>query len=522
MSTTYYASSKRFLRQYRATNLTATYASLTSSVEAASRLQTTPWKFIPVYHSASYPAHIETTSNPADRDYFDAYLMCAEHADTLHRSYAGCAAFRIELPDAFIGATLESLSVAVSSDPYNPSGARVAIATSAAGANQPADDWDAIREGSAYAAGQAPRTVSADGTLWYGATATATMTPVGGLVLGKYLWVYLTLENYERARNGWLEGASKINPLFTLVTSAAVAGYSDGDHVGGGYDVPSIELSQADVASAPAKIGTSLSTWPAMALQYSELFGGYKIIDLATYSTPEKLAGVARELLITLPGALAASAAELAMYQYKATSGTTGWTTAQYGLAANLRRADSTSDYVFASLSHYMMPFVPQAGLTPSVMRLTNGSTALNLNGAVVQITPYLIASPSDPTTKTKGYWWWAMRALASQAAFWLGNAPTVSGEIATGDSTPVTYNLTAQRLGPPALVPDTLADGASMYIDISSPPTEAGMIMLVPWIIDQGSILSASVAQVGIGTLCLQETGAASGTGWKPAVALL
>lgn len=522
MSATYYASAKRFCRQYRASNLTATYASLTSAVEAAARLQVTPWKFIPAYRSPSYPAHAETAENPADRDYFDAYEMCAEHADTMHRAYAGCAAYRIELPDAFIGATLESLAVAVSSDPYNPFGARVAIATSAAGANQPAEDWDTIREGSAHADGQAPRTVSTDGTLWYGATATVTLTPAGGLVLGKYVWVYLTLENYERARNGWLEGASKINPVFTLITSAAVAGFSDGVHVGGGYETPTITLSVADVASAPQKFGTTVSTWPAVAFRYQEIFGGYRKLALSSYATPASLATASRELLVTIPGALAASVAELVMHQaaHQATDSSFAYT--QWGLAANLKRLDSTDDYIFATLSHYMLPFVPQAGLSPSVMRLTNGSTAQDLHSAVIQITPYLIASPSDPTTKTKGYWWWAMRAIANQAAFWLGNAATVAGTINTGDTTPIPYSLTAIRLGPPAVMPDTLAASASMYVDLSIEPTDAGMIVLVPWIVDQGAELSASPSQVGLGTLLIDNYGSVAGAGWRPAVALL
>lgn len=531
MSVTYYASAKRFCRQYRAPVLTATYASLTSAVEAASCLQTSPWKFIDTYHASSFPTHAETADNPADRDYFDAYAMCAEHADGIHRAYAGCVAFRIELPDAFIGATLESLSVAVSSDPYNPAGARVSLATSLAGVNQPVEDWDDIREGVAYASGQAPRTVSADGTLWYGATATATVTPAGGLVLGKYVWVYLTLENYERARNGWLEGASKINPLFTLVTSAAVSGYVDGDHVGGGYDVPAIELAQADVASAPLKMGYSTGSstnWPYWAYMHSELFGGYFVADLATFSTPEKLATLTRELLISLPGTLstvatAVAGAAGALYQSIQPNNGAGWANAQYGLAANVVRVDGGTDYVGVSLSHYMTPLVPKAGLTPTVMRLTNGATALDLNGASVQITPWFIPTPCDPTTKNRTFWWFALRGLAAQAAFWLGSEASVTGSIVTGESTPVTYALTATRIGSPTLVPSSLAAGGSMYIDITAAPTSAGMLILVPWLIDQGDQLSSGTPKAGLGTLALNPAAVTcSGSGWRPGITLL
>lgn len=529
-ATTYYASAKRFCRQYRAANLTATYASYTAAVEAYSRLQSTPWKFIPQYHSPAYPVHAESADNPADRDYYDAYLMCAEHADTLHRAYAGLVAYRIELPDAFAGASLTSLSVSVSCDPYTPGGARLAIATSAAAANSPSSDWDVIREGSAHADGQAPRTVSADGTLWYGATATATVTPAGGLALGKYLWVYLSLENYERARNGWLEGAAKINPTFTLVMADAVAGYTDGDHIGGGYETPSINLATADVPAAPRKVGTStISTWPTTGYMPTEVFGTHRVVSLTAFPTPETLATFVRETLVRIPGNLSAfstasgAGPEGKMYQNNALQSSTGWSYSQFGLSANVKRADSTTDYIQCGLSHYILPFVPLGGFTPSSIILTNGSSALDLHGAAVQVTPWFIEAPCDLTTKTLGYYWFAMRALAAQASFWLGDSATVAGTVDTLDSTPVTYSLSATRMSSPVILPDTLAVGGTVPMELSFVPVKAGFIILVPWIVSPGILLSSSVSQVGLGSIVIVQSDSfgITGAGWLPGITL-
>ena len=526
--TTYYAAATRFLRQYRAPTLTATYASLTAAVEADSRLPAQPWGYVPTYRSAVFPPHAEILTPTADRDYYDAYLTCAEHADGLHRVYAGMAAYRIAVPAAFVGQTLTSLSVNVSCDPYNPYGARVALGTSPAAVTQPATTDEAVREGDAHADGVAPRTSSFSTPLyWYGATAAATLTPAGGLVLGAYVWVYLSLENYARARNGWVEGAAKIAPLFTLVMADAVAGHTAGSHIGGGYTDPSMTLAAAGVASEPTKVGNiNASTWPTKQVMYQEVYGAFR-----PAATSTKLPSLARQVVAGSAG----NPGFDTVFSWDTPSifeafgpilNTVTWSSTQYGLAANVQYATLGQYYVFYTASVYMLPYTQIPGFAASAIVLTNGATALDFKGCLVQITPWFVEAPSALTSAQTTVCF-VLQALTKNAGFWTGTATTTTGTVTDASETPVSYEVTATRLGPPMYMPDTLAGTASLQIALSISPTKPGMIILVPHIVDPGTRFATGTAVVGLGSLRFaaifnQAGNGVSGAGWLPAVTLV
>ncbi len=237
---TYKIIGKRFLRKYTADVRTPVYAAATDAARIVAEFCNVPWEASPV-RRAEMPPHGDE-ANPANRECFDAALFCAEHSDGLHRACANAAVYRFTLPDAAVGASLSSLSVTVTSDPYNANGARLHVFTSATGeiptscraVRGDGADGEPLADGTT-SAGVAPRetrTVSKK-DYWHPVTATATLAPTGGLALKKYLFVAVVLESYATTRGNWLEGSSFIDNLVTVETSAAVSGWTDG----GTYDL---------------------------------------------------------------------------------------------------------------------------------------------------------------------------------------------------------------------------------------------------------------------------------------------
>lgn len=529
--TTYYAQAQRYARQFRDPFLTATYASPTTAVAAYAGLQTQFWKHIPNYLSPAFPPHYETEGNPSNLDFFDAYLLCSEHADGLHRAYAGMIAYRIELPAAFVGQTLTSLAVDVACDPYTPDGARVAIATTAAADRLPSSTWLTCREGSAYASGVAPRTSATvgDKLYWYAATDEALVEPAGGLVLGKYLWVYLSLERYDRARNGWLEGCAVIRPTFTLLMADAVGGHAGGSNIGGGYTTPSITLATADVASGPNKLGYTNNGGANKEICAQEIFTAYRKASFTTFSSAAKLDPCVRQLITGAPGnpspLLAPGTAEAQMRSLFLLNNVTGWNYAQIGLNAKVYAFTvSTVDYVSVTASYYLLPYTPVPGLTPSAMTLTNGSAALDLEGAVVQITPWFVAAPCQLTAAV-GNLQWIMQSIARQRNFWTGGATGLTGDtVNNGEVGATDYAINATRIGDPTLVPDTLAAGASFGLWLYNVPDAPGFIVLAAWMPNpSAALLPLNGDAVGLGAVKGHngELSYTAGTGWLPGIVL-
>ena len=229
----------RFLRKYTARASTPTYAAETDAQTIVDLFCDVPWQLVAVdqatmtSHSES-PAEGDTISgldrNVLDRDAFDAALFCAGHAGGMHRAYANAACYVFELPDSAIGKSMTALAVRVTSDPYNAAGARLHVFTGAT-AEIPMNcrtlrgedsSGEVVADGTT-ASGAAPREVRTSGSssTWHAKTATATLEPTGGLVLAKYLFVFVGLESYSTVRGNWLEGCSFIRNELELELSTS-------------------------------------------------------------------------------------------------------------------------------------------------------------------------------------------------------------------------------------------------------------------------------------------------------------
>lgn len=251
MSSTYRIHGARFLRKYTAAERSSSYAYMADVAKIANTLCKVPWERVTRDVAATMPMHTEEAIdwNAPERDRFDAAEWCAEHSDGMHRAYAQAACYMFELPDSAVGTAIEKIAVNVTSDPYNPYGARISALTSAT----PTIPMDCatVRTGDVYRApdedglGAAPRlyVTNSDGTqTWYSNSEVVELVPSATLAAKKYLFVFVCLENYNRGRNGWIEGSSYIDNDVALTLASACA------------DLDGSELNEL----APARIPTTL------------------------------------------------------------------------------------------------------------------------------------------------------------------------------------------------------------------------------------------------------------------------
>lgn len=228
MSNAYRLHGTRFLRKYTAAEKSSSYAYMADVRKIADTLCTVPWQRVTRDIPATFTVHTEEGIdwNAPERDRFDAAEWCAEHADEFHRAYAQAACYVFELPDSAVGTLIEKIRVNVSSDPYNPYGARISALTSET-LDIPMDcqtvrEGDVFREPDEDGMGAAPRLYrrNSDGTqTWYANREIVELLP-GALAAKKYLIVFVCLENYNRGREGWIEGSSYIDNDVELTLAA--------------------------------------------------------------------------------------------------------------------------------------------------------------------------------------------------------------------------------------------------------------------------------------------------------------
>jgi hypothetical protein len=246
---TYKIKGARLLRKYKAQFPTLSYMALSEAERISSSLGDVPWTAVQS-RSATFPAHSGASEesdaeNVAMRDNFDAALFCAEHNGQRHRAYANAACYRFVLPEEAEGKSLSSIKMHVYCDPYNAAGARVSVYTandaeppmgcpvcrtgsfddvSASSQSNNAAEGEIATEwysSNTHVEGVAPR--RADAGRWFENDGYAIIEPEGGLILGKYLFVFVMMENYATARAGFLEGAAFVDPVFELTTAEEIA-----------------------------------------------------------------------------------------------------------------------------------------------------------------------------------------------------------------------------------------------------------------------------------------------------------
>ena len=486
MSNTYFADAIRFQKRYAAPTLTPTSASYTAAVAAWYGLMGEPWMKVRTEKAAVLAPHeTDAATEPADREYYDAYELCGEHADSQHRCYAGMTAYRIALPDAAAGLSLVSVSAAVASDPYNRYGAHVAVSTS--GDMSPSDLWSVCRDGAAYAGAVAPRTTSVDGTLWYGATATATVAPDGGLTLQKYLWVFVSLENYQRSRNGWLEGSAILVPRFTLTLSAPISGYSDNADIGGGYrDEAILTVCDGGIVFSPLPEERSKT----------------REVAILTCPVPAALGSASAlpfaPVLFSRLAAAGSSAGGGSVFPMSV------YESVQTGLSCSVsRRKSGTSGPVIDTLNYCMSPLVATFALPdafcPKSVRLINRGGAVSTAGADMRISVYWSAATEI--------------TLADLSAFF--RIP----DFHFGGQTLTAAEKTAVLVGSSDF-PESLDNGESVLIHVPGITDRWGTLVIVPLIARITAEAIPEGAVVGLAGLEVVED-EVEGHGWVPKITL-
>lgn len=238
MSKVYRIHGARFLRKYTAAEKSSNYAYMADVRKIADTLCKVPWTRVSGDVAATTTIHTEEGLdwNEPERDRFDAAEWCGEHADGFHRAFAQAACYVFKLPATAVGKAIEKIRVNVTSDPYNPYGARIAAMTSAT--LEIPMDCQTVREGEVFRApdedgmGAAPRLyrTNQDGTqTWYANSEIVELEPGETLTAKQYLFVFVALENYNRGRDGWIEGSSYIDNDVELTLSAAASDFVDGE-----------------------------------------------------------------------------------------------------------------------------------------------------------------------------------------------------------------------------------------------------------------------------------------------------
>lgn len=236
---TYKLTGTRYLRKYTAKSLSPVYSAALDAQTVVDDFCTVPWQQV-LPKSSQLAYHTDEVvdeesgrtgldENVAIRDSLDAALFCAEHTAGMHRAFAQAMCLRFTLPDDAVGASLSSLKLKISSDPYNSGGCRVSAFTNSTG--EIPMSCSAVRTGAVYAQGVVPRTSQTqDGqTYWYAASGDVTLAPDSAITLQKYLFVFCGLEDYSITRGNWLEGSATLRNLVEITTTADVTGWTDGE-----------------------------------------------------------------------------------------------------------------------------------------------------------------------------------------------------------------------------------------------------------------------------------------------------
>lgn len=233
MSKVYRIHGARFLRKYTAAEKSSNYAYMADVRKIANTLCKVPWERVSGDVAATTTIHTEEGLdwNEPERERFDAAEWCGEHADGYHRAFAQAACYVFKMPASAVGTAIDKIRVNVTSDPYNPYGARISAMVS-----DHIDipmDCQMVREGDVFRSpdsdglGAAPRLYVRDAKTgketWYSNNEIVELTPGETLTAKQYLFIFVCLENYNRGRDGWIEGSSYIDNDVELTLADACA-----------------------------------------------------------------------------------------------------------------------------------------------------------------------------------------------------------------------------------------------------------------------------------------------------------
>jgi len=220
MSTTHTLDYVRFTRQAN-TEPIALLSTNVAAKQAYQQLQQTTWKQ-ETEQAASFPARKAVLTAGTPTPLYDAYKYCGDYADGKQKAYAGAVAYRFQIPaEALTGTVAEVVSVAIPVyvDRWLVDGVRISAYVTDAGT--PPSDWATVSDGDATLTAQLPMQYTADtppARIVIEKNDTLTLTMPADLAAKKYLYVMLTLQDYESTRDFWIEGAGLIVGGETVVT----------------------------------------------------------------------------------------------------------------------------------------------------------------------------------------------------------------------------------------------------------------------------------------------------------------
>lgn len=298
----------RFVKRVTNGALYSKYSYLSMMAQNAAALESAPWRMagtpirevtMPVNKvtqtDAEYDESGVMTKAPSftafTSDAFDAYQQGGDaRAETaMMCGYAGCVAYRFNMPASASSVPLESISLLISRDRYCRAGVRVAVVLSNDAA--PSDDWAVVRGTGSGAIVSAHTASDVDGVASWGFMAqsgignlissraaesalvfTASSFPALATTGKTYLWVYLTLEDYTSywtmynatdPRYYSIEGSARlVAAASSFVFSSTVAG-----------DAETWTLAKSMIQDLPAShmIATGQGITPAQLARYGSL-----------------------------------------------------------------------------------------------------------------------------------------------------------------------------------------------------------------------------------------------------------
>lgn len=246
----------RFVKRVNNGALGSKYSYIAMMADNAKALESAPWheSAVPIQSvtmpvnkvtetDAKYDESGAMTQPPSfsafTSDGFDCFHQGgdARKEDGTMCGYAGCVAYRFKIPSSASSVPLSSVSLTVQRDRYCRAGVRVALVLS--DETSPSDDWSVVRgEGSGaivsastptdvlgvaswgfLAQSNVPNLVSgraADGTITFNASGDEGFSALADTG-DAYLWVYLTLEDYE---SYWTMYNSKESRYYSIEGSA--------------------------------------------------------------------------------------------------------------------------------------------------------------------------------------------------------------------------------------------------------------------------------------------------------------
>ena len=499
MSTTLNLPCVRFVKRVTNGALFSKYSYLSMMAQNAAALESAPWRMaetpirevtMPVNKvtqtDAEYDESGVMTKSPSftafTSDAFDAYQQGGDaRAETaMMCGYAGCVAYRFNMPASASSVPLESISLLISRDRYCRAGVRVAVVLSNDAA--PSNDWAVVRGTGSGAIVSAHTSSEDDGVASWGFLAqseignlissraaestlvfTASSFPALATTGKTYLWVYLTLEDYtsfwlmynaKEPRYYSIEGSARlVAAASSFVFSSTVTGDAESwtQAQPMTQDLPLAHMYVTEQGITPAQLtryGSLLLTRMASAALFTDSNSPVSIA-LAASGLKSKAMFDGNTYPFGQTAPISMKHAEMGII-----AGTRQPLEID-AVSGNYFRADTTTFKIYAEIAHYGSPLlpggfdgangdayanawiawryrpycVPSGKQSYTRMKITVGASCNVSQGMYCDLLVWKTASPDCYGP----FYTAAFAALAGNPAFFTGSASSVSGTF-TGD----------------------------------------------------------------------------------------